>query len=377
MKYLNTSLRKLIIFVMGCFFVFLVGYGVGKYGIIDKGKDILLNNPEEAHGTTENFLSLTAFTDELIESEKLLDPIESFDEINKLNHDILIELGKFENLYDKIAIVDSEIITLNNGQTTVVKLSFQYQNKTFYSYAYQVSNPHTTAKNSALIIPGSGHNQSFKIYNRKESNYHHGILEFMEDLTDFQTYIFIKPNEGILAFHNGNKKLNYNFITNFHLNQGGSYSASYLLQSIAFQIYLKELYQKNLIVGLSQGGLATLLNALESDPDYAVIASGYSVINYDKVEWSGHDQIIIPGISKELRQENLSNRLQESNTSWFFSYGKQEKGTYRIEADELWTQSIIGELSNVKVIIHEGGHQFPFEELKTFIEKETELICVE
>ena len=70
-------------------------------------------------------------------------------------------------------------------------------------------------------------------------------------------YTFIKPNEDFLAWHDGNgKKLSGDFIWNWHLNREGSYSVSYLVQSLAFTKWMKGCFKKTLIAGLSQGGAA-------------------------------------------------------------------------------------------------------------------------
>ena len=55
------------------------------------------------------------------------------------------------------------------------------------------------------------------------------------------------------------KKLSYDFITNFHLLNGGSYSTSYLSQIIVFTKHLKEKCSKLVNIGISQGGEAVFI----------------------------------------------------------------------------------------------------------------------
>jgi hypothetical protein len=121
-------------------------------------------------------------------------------------------------------------------------------------------------------------------------------------------------------------------------------------------------------MGLSQGGLATLINALESQPDFAVIASGYSVLS-GKIEWSGHDQIIVPGISRRINEDSILQEFGDSKTKWLFTYGFEEQGIYKMEAQEMLTASAVEGLPNVEVEIHEKGHLFPVEEIRGFIKK--------
>ena len=178
----------------------------------------------------------------------------------------------------------------------------------------------------------------------------------------------IKPNEDFLAWHDGNgKKLSGDFIWNWHLNREGSYSVSYLVQSLAFTKWMQGCFDRTLVAGLSQGGAAAMLNALQSEPDLAIVASGSSVIN-DLAEWSGHSQLIgVPGYRALSRPEYLVDRLKQSPAQWFFSWGKQEIGTYRIEAEEQRTAEVIRMLPNVTTAVHDEGHVFPVQEIRSFL----------
>jgi len=173
-----------------------------------------------------------------------------------------------------------------------------------------------------------------------------------------------------LAWHDGNgKKLSGDFIWNWHLNRDGSYSVSYLVNSLAFTKWMQGCFDRTLVAGLSQGGAAAMLNALQSKPDQAIVASGYSVIN-DQVEWAGHDQLIgAPGYDAIVRPEVLVDRLKQSRTQWFFSWGKQDIGTYRIEAEEQRTAQLIRMLPNVTTAFHDKGHSFPVTDIKYFLKK--------
>ncbi|WP_332910196.1 hypothetical protein [Algoriphagus boritolerans] len=285
----------------------------------------------------------------------------------KKNSQIFVELDNFESIYDDIEVVDAQLLSLDSGATSIQKVSFNFRGKHFDAFAYALINQEGGSKTSTLVIPGSGLNQASMIFKKNPNNYHFSLFEILAELKNNDSYIFIHPNEGVLAFHNGSHKLNYNFITNYQINNGGSYSASYLIQTIAFEKYLKLKYSQTIIMGLSQGGLATMINALESEPDIAIVSSGYSVLN-EKIEWSGHDQIIIPGISKRLRAENVKDELAQSKTSWLFTYGLKEKGIYKMEANQSLTASLIDDLPNVDVDIHQEGHQFPVKEINRFLQ---------
>lgn len=110
-----------------------------------------------------------------------------------------------------------------------------------------------------------------------------------------------------------------------------------------------------------------MLNSLQSKPNQAIVASGHSIINA-KAEWSGDSQLIgVPGYAEISRQEVLIDRLRQSPTQWFFSWGKQETGSYRIEAEEQRTAEVIRMLPNVTTAVHDKGHIFPVQEIRSFL----------
>ena len=130
----------------------------------------------------------------------------------------------------------------------------------------------------------------------------------------------IKANEDYLAWHDGDGgKLTGEFIWNWHLNREGSYSVSYLVQSLALTKWLKGCSEEVILAGLSQGSAAVMLNALQSYPRAAIVASGVSLITSD-TEWSGHNQIIsVPGYAELYEEDNLLSALERTPTQWFFS----------------------------------------------------------
>jgi len=186
-----------------------------------------------------------------------------------------------------------------------------------------------------------------------------------------EIFTLIKPNEDFLAWHDGNgKKLGGDFIWNWHLNREGSYSVSYLVQSLAFTKWMQGCFGKTLVAGLSQGGAAAMLNALQSEPSQAIVAAGHSIISGD-AEGSRHNQLILfPSYPADLsRPEYLESRLGQSPTQWFFSWGSRETGIFKIEAEERRTAKVISDLSNVSISIFDGRHVFPGAEIESWIKK--------
>ncbi len=315
-------------------------------------------------------LTQFAFTDEIIKGDKIYPPITSLEEITQRNKEIFLPVTKFFTAYKELEIKNSAIISLNQGHTKITKVEYALSDQIYDGYAYGQINDDAINKRAILIIPGSGLNQSSAIVNNEQSNYHFGIInQFQDKETD--TFVFIKPNQDVLAFHNGFKKLNLDHYVNWHLNKGGSFSSSYIVQSMAFTKYLQTKYKTVILVGLSQGGAAALLNAFQSEPDLAVISSGYSQIN-QQVESAGHNQIIIPGVSNLLDIDNLKTTISKMKTSFLFTWGLRERGTYRIEAEENYSCSKFKNIKNIKCIIFQGEHNFPLEEIQTFVKNRSD-----
>ena len=313
-----------------------------------------------------------AFTDPVISGELLYQPITSLDRISQSNESIYLPVQHFFSAYMDIQLEGQRTFQLDDGKTTVTEVAYQLADREYQAFAYGPIRSHLENKNAVLIIPGTGLNQSSSIHEQDSTNYHNGVLKAFNE--GFDVYVYIKPNEDILAFHDGQSKLCDDMFVNWHLNRGGSYSASYIAQSLAFSKFLKEKYSELVVAGVSQGGTAALLNSLQSEPSAVIIASGFSLIN-EKVEWAGHQQIIIPGISSILRLDSLTTRINQMRTEFFFSWGELEIGTYYIEAKEMQTcQEFVHKCDNIECMSHDGGHVFPVEEIRDFITMKLEPI---
>ncbi len=317
----------------------------------------LLNSDFEFQNQEE--LLRFAFVDGLIDEQQIYPPSETFEQIHKRINEMFLEASLFKNAYSDLEILEGSL------EGDVFKLDYRLgKTYTAYSYFQKSKAPPSNVTCACLIIPGSGKNQSSTIFRKDLSNYHGNVLEITEKYGD--TFIFIKPNEDILAIHDGKNKLDYAFITPYLLNYGSSYSAHYIANSIAFIKYLQSQYDEVFILGLSQGGAAALLNALQSEPTAAVVASGFSVMT-KTISWSGFHQIIIPGLYVDVSFDNLYSMLKDSSTQYLFTYGKQEKGTYKIEADKGYSCRFLQGLDNVKCVIHDEGHMFPQDLVEDFL----------
>lgn len=351
--------------------LFAYGVGVGYYrwppfALLQGAKTAITQWQPKPTGEAE--LLIFAFTDPVKETGLYYPPIADFAEVRKANDRIFMLREGFETAFTDLQVLGADQLNRPEGAVPVVRVRFSYQDRQYEAFAYGRLPAAGDGKNSAsLVIPGTGLNQSLGLATGDQANYHHGILDALEGRGG-EIYTLIKPNEDFLAWHDGNgKKLNGDFIWNWHLNREGSYTASYLVESLAFTKWMQSCFGKTVVAGLSQGGAAALLNALQSRPNQAIVASGYSVIA-EEVEWGAHSTLIgVPGYAELFNGSLLAKKLEESPTSYLFSWGTGEIGTFLIDAKEGRTKNFIGHLPNVTVSIHDGGHVFPVSAIKSFL----------
>jgi hypothetical protein len=122
------------------------------------------------------------------------------------------------------------------------------------------------------------------------------------------------------------------------------------------------------LAGLSQGGGAVLLASLQVRPRAAIVSSGYSVL-VRKFVWSGFEQIVLPsGVYWGIHDAaTLRSRIGFQPTRYFFSWGKHDSAFFKFETETGATCAALARLPNVQCVIHDGGHAFPVDEIKTFL----------
>lgn len=219
-----------------------------------------------------------AFMDPIPSGGSYFPFIRSLADLEKRNQDIFVRREWFSSAFESIVIRDVEELIDQDGRS-VMKVRFRLGGGVYESFAYGTKPVKCGVEHvSIFVIPGSGSNQGVAIADRAADNYHAGIYPVLNQVVS-DTFIFIKPNEGFLHWTDGSgKKATGNFVFNWHLNRGGSYSVSYLTQALALQKYLASCYERTLVAGLSQGGFAALLVGLQAEPTLVVVASGYSVL---------------------------------------------------------------------------------------------------
>jgi len=352
---------------------FLAGFRNGLYKLFPYGaykaiqKEFSNNSSSSPPGFRNDREILDiAFTDPLNESDNpLFQETNSIDSIHEKLESLYVPVENFDHFYEDITITSSST-QQTTPNTWIHSIKYNLAGKEYSAYAYFRKNE-SKNENGFLLIPGSGLNQSSAIYHRDRTNYQHGILDLLGQYGE--VFVLVKPNEDFLAIHNGRNKLNYNFIINHLLNRGGSYSALYIAHSLAFSKFIKTKYETTGVVGLSQGGGAAFLNALQSEPDIAIISSGFSFL-FDKMQAGSHDQIIIPCkcFAKYTEVDFVRQKISNLKTKFLFSWGKGESDYYKYEAFTQYSCSLLN-LPNTECILHDMGHVYPVEEIKDYMEK--------
>jgi hypothetical protein len=359
--------------------LFTYGLGAGHYkwppfaAIVEVQQAVTARRQDSSKRAPKDQLLAHAFTDPVIPGDLLHPPIQLLEGIRDANERIFMESEGFEFAYANVEVLSSRQLRLNNRERAVVHVQFTYRGRSYDAYSYGRLPPSCTgARTASLIIPGSGLNQSEAIAGGSSDNYHAGILDALTAGGD--VFTLIKPNEDLLAWHNGEgKKLTGDYIWNYHINRSGSYSVSYLVQSMAFVQWMQSCYYETIVAGLSQGGAAALLVGLQAEPTLAIVASGVSVVAA-LVEKSGHDQLLgVPGYASLVDPDTLRQSLQATVTSWLFAWGCGESGVYGIDAEQRLTATAIDTLANVTTLIHEGRHEFPVSAIREFIERHHEV----
>ena len=349
---------------------FMYGLLVGHYKIFPF--DILasikssLNKTQAPELSVSQIIQQNAFTQRAPTSDLIYSAILGVDDLYNHNERILTPRADFLKAYENILIGKAEMI--DGDSTPILKLPFTLNGRDYNAFAYgnAFNECEGSTISAALIIPGSGNNQSQAIYQADPSNYHYGILEALNPVQ--KILVQIKPNRDARAWHNGaGMRVNGNFIYNWQINMGGSYSVSYLVEAMALMKYLNQCSDQTVIAGLSQGGGATLYVALQASPDLAIISSGYSVSS-EQIRWAGFSQLMgVPGSEIISTQDGFIDAIKQSSTRYLFTWGRSESFYYREEAYKLNTASLLESTQNAIGVAHDGGHIFPVTEIRDFV----------
>lgn len=337
-------------------FAILLGVFVGRYGPLNLNAipeyfrhDLRQTLTLFSSSVSQRTLLESVFTDPTQETSFYYRPITSLTELYERNSDLAIDASLFDRAYTNIQIIEASAIKRMPEELPVISVRFKLNGTEKQAFAYGIypTRCEKSTGKAALIIPGSGVNQSIAIFSGEKNNYQGGLLGVFQR-NNLSSFVLIKPNESYLAWHNGQgEKVNEATIFNWQLNRRSSYSAAYIVQAMALMKWMKWCFGHTVLAGVSQGGSAVLLAGLQAEPSMAIVASGFSLLA-DSIDSSGQNQIAgVPLFGDLHRPEVISSRLKASRTLWVFSWGIYEQDIYGLEARQLATARTIGNIENV------------------------------
>jgi hypothetical protein len=315
----------------------------------------------------EAVLINAAFTDRLYGGPLRLPSAESIEDISGHISDMYLPVELLPDAYSLLLEVESgyECLDTPDCEYNTFFVTYDIDGRRYTAHSFFREAQSEPGEYAAVVIPGSGQNQSSAIYSNDPYNYHYNVAELLHN--DWDMYVCVKPNEDFLAIYNGPGKLNYEYIVSYLINLGGSYSGKYLVDTLAMVKHLRAKYDKVVVIGISQGGQTTLYNALQSNPDGAIIASGFSAL-HERLVRAGLGQVIIPGMMDYLANDKIFEGIQNTDTEYLFSWGWRESGTYGIDARVGCTRDFLAPLLNTTSVIHGEGHVFPESAVTWFLQ---------
>lgn len=260
----------------------------------------------------------------------------------------------------------------------LVQLDFQLNGK--QASAYSTFSPTLSPAEreiAFLVIPGSNPNQTTELMTG--GGYHNTNCYIKNTLQNYgDVFVLCKPLEDYRALRWHEKKLNSgdyltpgkNYIYRYLDSVDRPYGVNYLIEAIALVRYLKSHYKKVMLLGCSQGGYATLLLSLNTNPDAALVASGYS-------KYIDEDSMFRYQLMQNFKQLPVQydstlvrSKLAQSATAYLFAWPDNDSYWYQLEHDQHPTSTFFGNLINCSFFFDYTAHSFPTcYTIDTFVQK--------
>ena len=318
------------------------------------------------------------FTDDLIDGDLKYAETDSLVDLKVALDRLIAPMIDIRGISRKIIFESAAISPLKKSDASILNLKYRVKDGFYDAYAYVKIKPKSEC--GVLMIPGTGHNHSYAIIKNSSNNYHRGMLNSFEECSIFA---LIKPNEDYLSIHKNGKKLTENAYLNHLIGQGSSYGSRYVSDAVAIMQWIKSNFEMSVVTGLSQGGIAATLVALEVNPTHAIIASG-PIKFVGEIGYMGYNSLLFPGIQLEVLGPSMYAAVKKSSTAFLFTMGRHEFGVMAMDLKELSTFNLLRDARNVTCKLHSGGHEYPAELIEIWIKesntnfesyKSTDSIC--
>lgn len=260
--------------------------------------------------------------------------------------------------------------TLMNQTNPMMRLPFSLNNKTGFAHTYFYPSLNSSfCKTGILLVPGSGGNQSFELV--RGTGYHNLLCSIRSNCQNYgDVFTLIKPNEEARSYHWNNQKLGP-WIFWYCTSANTYYGTNYLIELVSMIKYMKTKYDKVLLMGLSEGGYASLLSTIYIKPDAALIAGGYS-INFDTcTEEKDYLRMRFDTLVDHYDRVKIKNMISNSNTQYLFTWGNNDPvPTLDPEHDFHYTEQYFNGLTNCSYFYDFNDHTFPpCNAIDTFVQR--------
>ena len=169
----------------------------------------------------------------------------------------------------------------------------------------------------------------------------------------------VKPNEDARAIYWLDKRLNAYLVS--HLDSiNKNYGVNYLIELVALIKNLKKNYTKVIVLGASEGGYASLLASLVSQPDGIIVSAGYSIGFDSSVLSKDILRLRFDSIVDYNSANNIKQKIDSQLTKYLFTWGNYDGITLmQMEHDSASTQNYFYNSLNCSFYYNYNFHSFP------------------
>src|SRR5690606_21099423 len=93
------------------------------------------------------------------------------------NESLFMPTSLFFDAFNQIYQISVMEIRLEPDQIPVTRVDYSLGGRVFSAHAYGASAAAPESRRAILVIPGTGHNQSWAIFSKDATNYHAGIMD--------------------------------------------------------------------------------------------------------------------------------------------------------------------------------------------------------
>jgi len=246
-----------------------------------------------------------------------------------------------------------------------VALPFQLNNKMAVATALRDSASFSNPTKAFVIFSGSGDNQLTRL-TVSATNYHNtncNVRQFLKNYGD--VYVLGLANEDERAIHYNGKKLGRYFPampTHLQdtLNQlERAMGVNRLVESIAWIKYLKSQYNEVHLLGLSMGGTEALWTAILTQPNTALIASGYSVLFDTDSSFQTINGYFYSNYMNYFIKDSIRKFISERPTQFWFTRGINDRAIFTADSVGAFTETYLAGLNNCFFYSDFNDHTFP------------------